>query len=191
MASKTAIELLRNGLKDISRPDEFEVEITRANPVGDRANNTVLNLTHDLIRSIQIPATVLGEITISRMGRQLKLPGNLNSGEVNATFLHDSEGKVKDFFHAWQKDYYGEINGGSFNQAKNFSKSTVTIFQLDGKHEKISKTILNHVWPKTIGEMELNHDSGDQLMQFSIIFAYNYALYSYKPPNFTDIIQAS
>lgn len=178
------VDLLKEGVRDIGRQNLFEIELSRP---GNAIENT-LTITQNLVKSIVIPQTSIGEIVIWRMGRKVVIPGSIEFQDIVSTFHNDIEGKVRTFILNWQKEYYGNLGGGKFNRdIKFFIGGNVSVFQLDGNHTRVAKTIMRNAYPKVLGEMEYGHDNEDTLSSFNVIWSHSFSQYSNKASGFADI----
>lgn len=170
---KHIIEILLQNVTDLSRPNLYEVELSRGPDFSDTGTN--LSVTQNLIVSVQNPAVNLGNITIPRMGRKIEIPGSVSFENVNMTLYDDIDGITRGFIFDWQKNYFKDLPVGTLNtDMLSFIGGEVKIFQLDGNHNRKIETKLINAWPKTLGEIELNHETEDSLNTFSVTFAYDY-----------------
>lgn len=177
------IKNLMDGVKDISRPNYFEVELSSPSIPTFAA----YTLTRNLIKSIQVPSTSLGSIEIKRMGKKLVLPGSVDHSDVNLSVFNDIDGEIRNYFLDWQRVYIKNINEGKFGELKDIINGYVEIYQLDVDHERMQLTILKNAYPRIVGEIEQNHEIEDTLGSFNVTFAYSYSLFSNRTPDFSDI----
>ncbi len=160
------VDIMKEYFKDIQRPNLFEVKMTEPSGVESI-------LVHNMIQSVQIPSATLQTTEIVRMGQKVEIPGNVDYGDLSITFYVDVDGTVLEFFQKWKETYY-DI---SLNLRKNpsvFIGGKLEIYQLDGMHDRKIVTTVNNVFPKSIGDIELGHESEDTLSTVSISFAFSY-----------------
>ena len=170
-------------LEDIHRPNHFEVVIKRSynetikiNHIEARSNTTTF--IPYVIKTIQMPSTIFGDITIKRMGRSFKMPGAIDFQNVAITMYDDIKSKAREYFTNWMQGYYGvDVDGGVFGGIKEFIDNTIEIKQLNRSWNPISTTTLYNVFPKMVGELSLSHDTADTLSEFSVVVAYSHAQY--------------
>jgi len=175
---KHIVDVLRQGgVKDISRPNMFEVEMLA--PVTINPSRKIMRLAQSLVKSVTIPQVVIGDIEQRRMGRKILLPGNVDFSPTVATAYYDDiSTDVRHLLLSWQEGYYNDIQNNKVSQMKEFLTGSVKIFQLDNKHERISETIMKYAYPKFIGEIELNHDTEDTLNSFNVIWGFSYVKFN-------------
>ncbi len=171
MAIERASDLLQ-ALEDIHRPNHFKIVIERHDDVTPAATK---ELMHNIIKTIQIPSTIFGDIIIKRMGRSFKMPGSIDFQDVTMTLYDDIKSKARDYFTTWMQEYYVLIDGGTFNDIGNYINNQIHIHQLDMSWNIMSTTTLYNIYPKMIGELSLSHDSVDVLSEFSVVLAYSHA----------------
>ena len=165
------VDIMREYFKDIQRPNLFEVKMT--DPSGLESI-----LTHNMIRSVQIPSTSFQTTEITRMGQKVEIPGNVDYGDLSMTFYIDVEGTVLKFFEKWKETYY-DVYLNSRQNPSIFISGKIVVYQLNGMHERKIMTTIMNVFPKMIGDIELSHESEDTLSTVNVSFAYSY-LYTSK-----------
>ncbi len=169
-------------LEDIHRPNHFEVTIVRTYNETIQINNKSARETTTfipyVIKSVVIPSTIFGDITIKRMGRSFKMPGAMDFQNITMTMYDDIKSKAREYFTNWMQGYYGEeVDGGIFGGIKEFINNTITIKQLNRAWKPISITTMYNAFPQMIGELALSHDTSDALSEFSVVIAYSHAQY--------------
>ena len=180
------IDVLKQNIKDIARPNMFEVEFNTG--LNNFSTPAVLEVSQHLVKSVNIPPTTLSDISINRMGRKLIIPGGIEYTDLTINFHNDIEGITRKFINDWQKSYYETITKGNYKDLKSFISGTVTIYQLNGNHERVSKIVCSKAYPKTIGDFDLGHETEDSLLSFNSFFTFVYLQYSTKAPSFSDIV---
>lgn len=162
---------------DILRPNRFLVKF-------NRPNNEDLTLTHHSIKSVTLPSVTISSIDIRRMGRGLKLPGGIIFSDTTITVYDDAKSIVRNYFNDWVQEYAGEYDNYTFDIAAKLFSSNISnnellgtdmeIIQLNRKFDEISKHTLRYCFPVSIGELELSHDTNDDLSVFTVVISYAY-----------------
>jgi len=181
MAYTHALDVLKNKLlSDFQRPNFFEIVFDGFDEgTAKLAQREKLELTSNMINGINYPFTTIAPIEIRRMGKVLRIPGEVsNSQEVQLTMNADVEGELRRFFSEWQKNYYISMDSPEFMHEKKFTtKISMEIFPLDGNHRRRSGTKLFNVWPKMVGEMSFSHSTDNEISTFPVTLAFSYAEY--------------
>ena len=135
----------------------------------------------------------LGDISFRRMDRKVTIPGNVEfAQELIMSVYNDAEGKTRKFIHEWHKDYYQDIGTGVMsNDLHGYVQGNVIVYQLDQKHDRAQKFIFRNAYPKLFGGMDLSHENEDQLLIFTLGFAFSFYQYSNDSQSgFSDIDKA-
>lgn len=177
MAEQRNLYGLLSELKDITRPNMFLVSIS----------NTPTTAPSPLFAiKIDIPSVGLGEIALKRMGKKIVLPGaTIDWPDVTATFYDDVDGLHRDFFLNWQQQAFvqpGATNNSIFqgNTELDYLSGVLKIQLLNSRKQDIGSTTLYKVWPKIIGQIQLDYGTEDGLNTFDVIFTYSYAQHDSK-----------
>lgn len=166
---------------DIFRPNRFHVKF-------NRPNNEDLILSHHSIKSVTLPAVTISTIDVRRMGRGVKLPGGVTFSDTTIILYDDAKSKIRGYFTDWIQEYTGEYDNYVFDvAAKLFSNSInsndvigtdMEIIQMDRQFNEITKHTLRYCFPVSIGDLELSHDTNDDLSVFPVVI--NYAYFDYE-----------
>lgn len=182
------IDVMLDGVRDIARPNMFEVEFHTGPNHSQVVEASNLEISQHLVRSLNIPQTNMGDIIIRRMGRRIIMPGSIDFTDLIISFHNDIRGITRKFLLDWQKNYLSDISGGEFKSVKDFIGGKVTVYQLDGFHERISKTVCRNAYPKVVGDIDLNHETDDALIAFNGIFTFSFMETSNSGPSFSDLV---
>jgi len=101
MAEQRHISEFLEGLKDVTRPNLFEIEI---------GYSPVTPPDRIFVTKVDIPSVDLSEIMIKRFGRRITIPGAISFPDVTIGFHDDAEGFMRDFAHTWQRGFYGFLD---------------------------------------------------------------------------------
>jgi len=166
------INNLKDKIDDFARPNLFEVFIETGKNNLEQSESDSLSITHNLIRSINIPQVSISDIIIKRMDRKITLPGSIDYGDINITLALDDTGFTRRFLTEWHKKYIGNARDGVFGDPINYVSGTITIYQLNGKQERTNTTRFDNAFLKTIGEIAYNHEAEDQILIYNVIFGF-------------------
>lgn len=173
MAQHIVDKLINSKLSDFYRPNYFEVSINRT--------TTLDKFVHSLIQSVSLPSITTGSIPIKRMGKTINIAGNsVDYSDVSTTLYDDTSRMTREYFYNWLQEYYGKPDSGTLgNQHTHTTKAIMSIKQLDRAFNEIATTKLYNIFPTSVGELELSHESEDTVATFTV--AYNYSYMEYIP----------
>ena len=180
MAVNNVVDLLKNELTpDIARQNRFEVVInidtSKVGTVTDN-DNAVLEVSADMIKTATIPRLVVKTIEVRRAGKKIHYPGGIDYENLFLTFHNDVNGTIRNFFHQWQKKYYGDFGDGDDaekDQSSLMKSGKIDVYQLDGNNTRKTKHTFEHCFPIILADIEFGHDNEDSLSSFNITFSFN------------------
>jgi hypothetical protein len=125
------------------------------------------------VKGIQLPGRSLGELTHKRMGITRKIAGDPTYDDLAVTFLAASTDVIGGVLKTW----HDNIAGGATNARHDMSDTeggTVIVEALNGKGVPAAIWKFEDAWPKVIDPVELNMDSNDTALEYSVQFAYTH-----------------
>jgi hypothetical protein len=147
---------------------------------GLRANRFLVSFhdpisTSDMsffVKSTTIPDKTLGMVEVAWMGQKIKLAGDPTFNDWSCTFVCDTNLTARKVIEAWYSLACETITNTRGTQLTYKHKITVEI--LNGVNETVKKVALIGAFPTSLGELAVAHDSNDQVMEFTVNFAYDY-----------------
>jgi len=122
-----------------------------------------------LAKAAQLPSSVIANIDVPYMGRQLKVAGNRTYEDWTITILNDIDFNIRRALEAWQD----VINGHESNEGP-----TNLSYYRDGRIEQLDQAgnviyayELRDIWPTNIAAIELGYDTNDAIEEFQVTFA--------------------
>jgi hypothetical protein len=107
------------------------------------------------------------------MGQRLYLPASQNYGDLQFTMLSDDYYSQRKFLHSWMKHMVYDSDRNTYSPTSYLANSTIKVLELDNRFNVVFGVELTHVWPSSIGEIQLSQDSENQLVEFPVVFAYS------------------
>jgi len=184
---------LKSQFKDYARPNLFKmvffpptgapIEGRKTNKSPDSLYDKIKDAINDVgmkpdkidfaIKSATFPSTQINIIPLQRMGRTLWLPGDMEFGDLQVTFVVDTDYDIYRYFAMWM-NLLNRPDSNIRGSDGNSLRGSATLYQLDGQLEKIFKFQFFHLYPKMIGDMTLDSDSENALTTLTVTFAYSY-----------------
>lgn len=153
-----------------ARSNRFEVLIDFPSYAGtpDTARKTPY-----LVSSTQIPGSTLGTIEQPFRGRVLKLPGDRTFDTFETVFVNDTDFDLHDAFERWHNQMNAYTSNTTGSSEVGDLLSTVTLYQLGSRDQRIKEYNLLLAWPSIIAPIELSQDSNNQIQIFSVSWEYS------------------
>ena len=120
-----------------------------------------------------IPPLTVTPIERQYFGRTVKIPGDIVYGDLTTTFINTEDYQVRIGIEKWM-DYINSTTYGS-GFADNDSwiaSASLTQYSKDGLGLMVYD--FWDIWPTTLSEIALSHDTASDIEQFDVTWAYNY-----------------
>lgn len=161
-----------------ARPSLYVVDITEPQGVGGTVK--IDDTISFLCKNAQLPGSTIGEIPVSFLGRQVKLPGQRTYENLTLSFYNDEDFKVRHNMEKWMheiqsfKKPFGNIVGIAAPSDNGFSTSDITVQQLSKAGDPIRTYKFYYAFPTTVSAIDLGYDQAEAVEEFSVTFAYSY-----------------
>lgn len=187
----------KSAVKDVARPNRFELYLIPhpnvfssgvagislnsiggiASAVGTvksaiSAGSGALDMPY-FVKGINLPGRVIGQVEHKRYGVSRKFPGDPSWNDLTITFIGDTAWTARSLIDLWM-DFIVDSdvnNRGSSNHVASGSRCILN--PIDGKGKIITSYMFNDIWPKEVSDVDLNRESTDQALEFTVTFAYN------------------
>ena len=156
-----------------ARPNLFEV--VPAWPVVISAGlNGLGSEFRFLCKAAQIPPGTVGELDIPFRGRHLYVPSGDRTYEAwTITILNDTDYTYRRAFENWHR----LINDPRTNLRQVDIPNLLTdwtVYQLNGRGQRVQGYRLVDSWPQAIGGIDLNNDTDNTIEEFTVSIRYQY-----------------
>lgn len=168
------IDDLKFRFLDVARPNLFSIQLFPPNQLPLPPQKTV----EAAVKTAVFPSMEVGDLSIVRMGLRYPVPGDVTMGEVSVTFFNDAQFLIRDFFMRWIKLFVNDYGNAYLSVPKSVMTGKMVIYQHAGTLETVKGCTLFHAWPKSVGEIQLAHDSESTSEEFTVSFAYTYFKWS-------------
>lgn len=153
-----------------ARPSLFQVRFT--NPATGEADLKV----PFMVKAAQLPASTISQIEVPYFGRRVKVAGTRTYENWSVTVINDEDFKIRRAIEAWSRrvnTYTGNLRDFSTAAPAEY-KSRAEVIQY-GQTGNILRTYqFEGIFPLSVGAIELNWESGDQIEEFQVEFAVDY-----------------
>lgn len=131
------------------------------------------------VKTAIIPSRSIGEYEFKYYGSTVKLPGDTNYNDLNITFLNEGSWKIRNLFEQWQEVIYHSMNdnimGIRYDAQELFAESSIIVQQIGlDDNDILAEYTFYNVFPKEVGEIELNMETNDSIQEFQVTFAYSH-----------------
>jgi hypothetical protein len=155
----------RNGL---AKPTQFLIQFSL--PAGVAQSTDMQDLSI-LCQTASLPTRTISTVDYAGTQRHsFKIPSGYSFDNITCTFLVGNDFFPKNLFDNWISQSVDPLSY-RVKYLEQYS-STVTIYQLDSQSNPIYGVQLNHAFPTSISNLELDAGSTDQIHKLSVTFSY-------------------
>ena len=154
-----------------ARANQFRVTIT---PPPGIAIGLDVRKTSFLVRSSNLPAQTLGEITVPFRGRNIYIAGDRTFEETWATtFYNDTDFMIRNAMERWSNGI-NDLADNTGVVAPADYQTDLTVEQLDRDDTVLKTYIFRSAWPTTIAAIELTSDTADAIEEFEVTWRFQH-----------------
>ena len=154
-----------------ARANQFRVTIT---PPPGIAIGLDVRKTSFLVRSSNLPAQTLGEITVPFRGRNIYIAGDRTFDDTwTTTFLNDTDFMVRNSMERWSNGI-NDLADNTGVVAPADYQTDLTVEQLDRDDTVLKTYIFRSAWPTTIAAIELTSDTADAIEEFEVTWRFQH-----------------
>jgi len=137
-------------------------------------SNTYFNDVNSyLVKTTSLPATTIDEIEANWQGHKYKLASTPTYDDLTITFNVDVFSDIHTKMMRWSTYLNNPVDNMHGMPGSGIYFSDITLKHLNGQGATIKTYILNDAWPKTVGEISLDHTS-KEVSSFDVTFTYQY-----------------
>lgn len=160
-----------SALRESARPNQFSVEISFPSFVA-RAVDHVRDSTY-LVKSATIPEVTVEDITLMYRGRQYHEAGEKTFQPWTCTIYNSANFAIRSALENWANGIQHSENIGGLTDPTQY-KGSVFIKHLNRNGDVLREYKLVGAYPTTIGQIQLDYESGNQVETFDVTFTYDY-----------------
>lgn len=156
--------------------DQFKANLIGGGPRANRFKvfiPRVGNKIEFLAKATSMPGSSFGDITVKHMGNTLKLPGDRAFEDWTVTIINDVNFEVR----TGLESHMNEIAGTSDSRGSatlDYLVDRAFVEQLDKADGVLARYEFFNMYPKSIGPITLDYDSGDAIETFDAVFAFSH-----------------
>jgi hypothetical protein len=154
-----------------ARANQFRVTIT---PPPGIAIGLDVRRTSFLVRSSNLPAQSIGEITVPFRGRNIYIAGDRTFDDTwTTTFLNDTDFMVRNSMERWSNGINDLADNTGVIAPADY-QTDLTVEQVDRDDTVLKTYIFRSAWPTTIAAVELTSDTADAIEEFEVTWRYQH-----------------
>lgn len=159
---------------DGARPNYFEVQM--AFPGNVLNAGTAATKTTFMAKSAELPASTMGGVTLYYFGREVKVPGNRTFSPWSITIIQDEDFVIRGAFESWMNlinSHVGNIRDPSMLNSLGYSVDCI-VRQFGKRGNIIKEYDFIGAFPNTLGDVPLDWQSNDSIMEWPVTLEYQY-----------------
>ena len=154
-----------------ARTNQFRVTIS---PPPGIAIGLDVRRTSFLVQSAQLPAMTLGEVEVAFRGRKIYVAGDRAfEGTWNATVINDTDFMIRNAMERWNNGINDLANNTGITTPADY-QSDLVVEQLDRDDTILKSYVFRSAYPLSVGSIELNVATDNELETFEIQFRYQH-----------------
>ena len=156
--------------------DQFKAQLIGGGPRANRFKVFIPragNKIEFLCKAANIPAGTLGEVIVPFRGHNLKLAGERTFEDWQITVINDVEFSVRSGLEAWQEEIQA-MDSGEGSTSTDYLISRAFVEQLNKDDTVLARYEFFNMFPQSIGAIELNMGTADEVETFEISFDYSH-----------------
>ena len=163
------ISNFKNNFRGGVRPNQFYVRfyaVPSVVGVGQTWLDTAMSC-----KAAQIPSSVVGNVDVPFLGRQLKVPGDRTFEDWTVTMFSDSTWAVRSSFERWMSHIQGHTN--PYASSDEVPYGSAYVHQMGREGNVICTYVMEDVYPTNVAAIELDWGTNDSVEEFQVTFAVN------------------
>ena len=126
-----------------------------------------------MCRSATLPGDETGIIEVPYDGVIAKLPGDISYNEWTTTIMLDIDFAIYDDVENWRNQIFNHTLGiGADSAVTALKTGNIMLYDNPITKKIIREYKLMFLWPYSIGDLDLNRDSRDEIATFDVTWAY-------------------
>ena len=151
-----------------ARPNLFKATINFPGYAGGD-----VELTQFLCEAAQLPASVMGVITVPFRGRQLKIAGDRTFDTWTPTIINDTDFNVRNAMERWMNGVNAHASNTGLTNPVDY-QADLLVEQLDRDGSILKEYKFTGCFPTNISAIDLNYGTNDEIERFQVEFQVQY-----------------
>jgi hypothetical protein len=161
-----------------ARPCLFEVNfpnIPGATGQGGGTNNTELQRLSQLCQAASLPASEIDQVEVPYQGRRVKFSAERVFADWRVAVINDEDFSARDMFEAWSNSINMLVDNITQDaDLTAYKLDGVEVFQFGKGGDIIRSYMFFGMWPKSVGDIQLNWGQTNQIEVFEVTFAVDF-----------------
>ena len=153
-----------------ARANQFSVSL---NPPTGITTGLVPEAANFMVKAAALPGQAITEIPVNFRGRQLFVAGDRTFEPWAVTVINDVEFSVRNAMEQWQLDI-SQLDSGIGATNNDYLLSRAFVEQLNKDDTVLARYEFFNMFPQSIGAIELNMGTADEVETFEISFDYSH-----------------
>lgn len=156
-----------------ARPSLYKVAITKNTHFKNEDPETL----QYLCKNASLPASNIGQIPVSFLGRQVKLPGTRTYEDLSLTFYNDENFGLRNLFEKWAHamgQFKTPFNNKVLLTGEGKATSDITVSQLNKDGSVAYEYKFWYAFPTVVAAIDLGFDQAEAVEEFTVTMAYSY-----------------
>lgn len=154
-----------------ARPNQFRVELSFPAFVGTGAAVGFKSMF--LCKAAQLPASNIDNIAVSYRGRPVNFAGERTFEPWTISIYNDTDFAVRNALEVWSNGIQNLSSTNGITNPRDY-QTDLTVNQLDRTGVVVKSYKFRDAYPTSVGAIELDYESGNQIEIFQVTFQYNY-----------------
>ena len=156
-----------------ARPNLFKVSIPTLPAGVSGASFTDFSF---MCKGASLPGSTMGVISIPYQGRELKVAGDREFGQLVTTVINDEGFAFRNVFEKWVNalnTHQGNVSEVEIGDRTKYTADlTVTTMTKGGADDQVVNFI--DCWPSIVSNIDLNWDSTNAIQEYTVTWEYEY-----------------
>ena len=149
------------------RPNQFLINFFGVQALPSQSIDTSL-----IAKASSIPASVIGNVDVPYLGRQLKVPGDRTFEDWTITCFADGQLAARSTFERWMQQIQSHADPvRSIGANQVYGNAYVT--QLDRNGNSLVTYVMQDIYPTNVAAIDLDWGTNDSVEEFQVTFAIN------------------
>lgn len=155
-----------------ARPNQFRVELTFPSIVGS-IGAAAGNAAQFLCKSATLPASTIEDITAVYRGRPVHFAGERSFAPWTVSIYNDTNFLLRNVMERWSDRILNYDSTLGITRASDYQVD-MSVYQLDRNDRVVKEYRFYDAYPTTVGAIQLDFESNNQIELFDVEFVYNF-----------------
>lgn len=159
-----------------ARPNQFQVVLTFPAFVGG-IGVAAGNAASFLCRSATLPSSIVGDIVAAYRGRPVHFAGERTFEPWRISVYNDTNFLIRNSMETWSNGVLNYAATNGIQRPADYQVDLI-VYQLDRNDNIIKQYTFYDAYPTSVGSIDLDFQTNEQIETFDVEFAYNFFIAS-------------